>query len=124
MTDAARGEVVAIDVVRARVVSRERVGPHARHVTIAPTGRTLWIALGSKAEEIAVVDVGIRTRPRLLRTLRPPFLADDVGWAPDGRHVWISSGDRRELAVYDARSGRVVATPQGRLAAAARDVRG
>jgi DNA-binding beta-propeller fold protein YncE len=112
VTDAARGEVVAIDVVRARVIAREQVGLHARHVTISPGGRTLWIALGSKAEEIAIVDVSTPT-PRLLRTIHPPFLAHDVAWSPDGHRVWVSSGDRRELAVYDARSGRIVARPEG-----------
>jgi YVTN family beta-propeller protein len=111
VTDAARGEVVVIDVVLARVVARVRVGARARHVSLAPSARRLWIALGSKAEEIAVVDV--ERRPRLVRTFGPPFRAHDVGWAPDGRHVWVSSGDRRELAVYDARTGRVVARPEG-----------
>ena len=61
----------------------------------------LWVALGSKAKEIAIVDVSDRTRPKLKRTFRPPFLAHDVGWAPDGKHVWVSSGDRQELAVFD-----------------------
>jgi len=111
VTDAARGEIVAVDVMRARIVSREHVGDRARHVSIAPSGRTLWIALGSKAEEIAVVDVS--ARPRLLRRFRPPFLAHDVGWAPDARHVWVSSGNRRELAVYDVRRGGIVARPEG-----------
>jgi DNA-binding beta-propeller fold protein YncE len=113
VTDAARGEVVAIDVVRTRIIARERVGLHARHVTISPSGRTLWIALGSKAEEVAIVDVSTPTRPRLRRTIHPPFLAHDVAWAPDGRRVWVSSGDRRELAVYHTRSGRIVARPEG-----------
>jgi DNA-binding beta-propeller fold protein YncE len=111
VTDAGRGEVVALDVVRGRVLARIRVGARARHVTIAPNARTLWIALGSKAEEIAVVDVSDRAHPQLVRTFRPPFLAHDVGWAPDARHVWVSSGDRQELAVYDARTARVVARP-------------
>ena len=113
VTDAVRGEVVALDVVRARVVGRARVGVRARHVTISPAARTLWIALGSKAEEIAIVDVSRVGGPRPVRVLRPPFLAHDVGWAPDGRHVWVSSGDRQELAVYDARTGRIVARPDG-----------
>jgi len=113
VTDAARGEVVALDVARGRMVGRARVGPLARHVTIDPHGRTLWVALGSKAEEIAVVDLAVRTRPRLVRRFRPPFLAHDVGWTPDGRRVWVSSGDREELAVYDAASGRVLARPYG-----------
>ncbi len=50
---------------------------------------------------------------RLRRTFRPPFLAHDVGFAPDGRHVWVSSGDRQELAVYEARTGRLIARPDG-----------
>jgi len=113
VTDAARGEVVTLDVVRGAVVSRVRVGSRARHITISPNGRTLWVALGSTAQDVAGVDVSDRTSPRLVRTFRPPFLAHDVGWAPDGRHVWVSSGDRQELAVYDARTGRLLVRPDG-----------
>jgi len=107
VTDADRGEVVALDVLRGRVVGRLAVGSRARHVTIDPRGRMLWIALGSEAAEIAVVDVSRRTEPRLVRRFRPPFPAHDVGWAPDGRHVWVSSGTEFELAVYDPRTGRL-----------------
>ena len=113
VTDDASGDVVTIDVVRGRIVGRALAGPHARHLTIDPSGRTLWISLGSEAREIAVVDVSHPARPRLVRRFRPPFLAHDVGWSPDGRHVWVSSGDRWELAVYDARTGRLVARPSG-----------
>jgi DNA-binding beta-propeller fold protein YncE len=107
VSDAKRGEVVALDVLRRRVLARERVGSRARHITIDPRGRTLWVALGAKAEEIAVVDVSRRARPRFVRTFRPPFLAHDVGWAPGGRRVWVSSGDRDEVLVYDSR-GRLL----------------
>jgi DNA-binding beta-propeller fold protein YncE len=113
VTDAGRGEVVAIDVLRGRVLHRERVGALARHVTINPAGRTLWIALGSKAKELALVDVRQRARPRLLRRFRPDFLAHDVGVAPGGRRVWVTSGDRDELRVYDPRSGGLLARPSG-----------
>jgi DNA-binding beta-propeller fold protein YncE len=106
VTDAERGEVVALDVVAGRVLSRTRVGRRARHITIAPRGRTLWVSLGSKAEEIAVVDITRRTHPRLVRRLRPPFLAHDVGWAPDGARVWVSSGDRNELVIYNPSTAR------------------
>jgi hypothetical protein len=108
ITDAKLGEVVAVDVVRGTIVGRRRVGLLARHVTIAPDGRTLWIALGSKAAEIAVVDVRVPARPRLVGSIRPPFLAHDVGWSPRGRHVWVTSGDRVNVAIYDVRDGRVV----------------
>ena len=113
VSDAKRGEVVTLDVLRARVLARARVGALARHITIDPSGRTLWVSLGSKAREIAVVDVSQRARPRLIRRFEPPFLAHDVGWAPDGRRVWVSSGDRDELAVYAARSGKVLSRVPG-----------
>jgi DNA-binding beta-propeller fold protein YncE len=110
VSDARRGEVVTLDVLRGAVVDRVAVGAGARHVSIDPAGRTLWVALGSKAEEIAVVDLAAQ---RLVRRFRPPFRAHDVGFAPGGRHVWVSSADRFELAVYDARSGRLLARPSG-----------
>jgi DNA-binding beta-propeller fold protein YncE len=103
--------VVAVDVVRGRVVGRAEVGARARHVTIDPSGRRLWVALGSKAERLAIIDVTRPSRPRLVRLLRPPFLAHDVAWTPDGRTVWVSSGDRNELALYRARTLEVVARP-------------
>ena len=77
--------------------------PHDR-----PGRPHVWVALGAKAEEIAVVDVSRRARPRfLVRRFRPPFLAHDVGWAPGGKRIWVSSGDRDEVAVY-ARGGRLL----------------
>jgi DNA-binding beta-propeller fold protein YncE len=108
VTDAQLGEVVTVDLLRGKIIGRAHVGALARHVTVGPRGRTLWVALGSKAKEIAVVDVRTPTRPRLVRTLRPPFLAHDVGWSPGGRYVWVTSGDRVNVAVYDVRTARVV----------------
>ena len=63
---------------------------------------------GRRREQVAVVDVSRRARPRLVRSFEPPFLAHDVGWAPGGNRVWVSSGDRNELALYAARSGRLL----------------
>ena len=115
VTDAKRGEVVTLDVVRARVVARVAVGALARHVGIDPAGRRLWVALGAKAERVAVVDVADPVRPRLLRLFAPPFLAHDVAFAPDGRRGWVTSGDRNELALYDRRTGAVIARPAADL---------
>jgi DNA-binding beta-propeller fold protein YncE len=113
VTDAKRGEVIVLDVERGRVLGQAHAGPLARHVTIDPAGRRLWVALGSKAEEIAVVDVSRIARPKLVRRFRPPFLAHDVGFAPDGRRAWVSSGDRNQVAVYDTRTDRLLARPYG-----------
>jgi DNA-binding beta-propeller fold protein YncE len=112
VTDAERGEIVLLDVRAGTVLARERVGALARHVTIDPAAGRLWIALGSKARAIAIVELD-GVRPRLKRTFAPPSRGHDVAFAPDGRHAWVGSGDGRELAVYDLRSGRVVAQPSG-----------
>jgi DNA-binding beta-propeller fold protein YncE len=105
VTDSARGEVVTVDVKRGRAVGRARLDGPARHVSISPDGRILWVSLGSEAELVAIVDVSHPTSPKLLHRLRPPFLAHDVGVVPGGRHVWLTSGDRGALAVYDRRTG-------------------
>jgi hypothetical protein len=115
VTDAKRGEVVALDVVRGRILRRAHVGDLARHISIDPAARRLWVALGAKAELVAVVDIARRDRPRLVRLIRPPFLAHDVGFAPDGRRAWVSSGDQNELAIYDRRTSRIVARPEADL---------
>jgi hypothetical protein len=39
--------------------------------------------------------------------IRPPFLAHDVGYEPSGTRVWVTSGNARELAIFDAR-GRLL----------------
>jgi DNA-binding beta-propeller fold protein YncE len=112
VTDADRGEVVLLDVLAGRVLARERVGALARHITIDRAARRLWIALGSKAREIALVELD-GARSHLKHTFSPPSRGHDVGFAPDGRHAWVSSGDGRELAVYDLPTGSVVARPSG-----------
>lgn len=108
VTDSGRGEVVTVDFHAGRIVGRVRVGGPARHVSIDAAGETLWVSLGSKAERVAIVDIRDPVAPRLVHRFRPPFRAHDVGFAPGGRHVWVSSGDRGALAVYDARNGSVL----------------
>jgi hypothetical protein len=108
VTDSERGDVASLDARRGRVLGRARLGGPARHISIDPAGALLWVSLGSKAERIAVVDVRNTARPRLLHRFTPPFRAHDVGFAPGGAHVWVTSGDERSLAIYEARSARVI----------------
>jgi DNA-binding beta-propeller fold protein YncE len=103
VTDSKLGELVVLDLERGRVVGRVELPGPARHVTIEPVTRTLWVALGSAARELAVVDATLPWRPRLRRLLRAPFRAHDVGFAPDGSRVWVTSGDRARIAVFDTR---------------------
>ena len=108
VSDSGRGDVAVVDVEARRVIHRTAVGALARHVSLSANGRTLWVALGSKAERVAVVDVRRPERPRVVARVAPPFLAHDVGFEPGGRRVWVTSGDAQAIAVYDARSGERV----------------
>jgi hypothetical protein len=108
VTDSGRKDVAVVDVLRGRVLARLDLGGWPRHVSLDSSGRVLWVALGTEARDLAVVDVTRRDRPRRIGTIRPSFLLHDVGFVPGTRHVWISSGDRGTLAVYDARTGRVL----------------
>src|SRR3954447_21172074 len=104
VTDSGHGEIAVVDLERGRVVHRAAAGEHARHVSLSPDHRTLWVALGSSAAAITVLDVTDPTRPKLIRHVRPPFLAHDVGFAPDGRRVWVTAGREAKVAVYHPRA--------------------
>ena len=109
VTDSERQEVVVVEVSGRRVVGRAGVGGPARHLGIDRAGSRLWVALGSTAASIAVLSLAEPRRPRVVGKIRPPFLAHDVGFTPGGRRVWVTSGDRGRLAIYEA-SGRLVRT--------------
>ena len=102
VTDSGSKEVVAVDLSSGRSLGRLHLGGWARHLTLDPAGRTLWVGLGNVAAHVAVVDVSDPARPKFVRTVTPPFLAHDVGFVPDGEHVWVTSGDEGKMAVYHA----------------------
>lgn len=108
VTDSRLGDLAVVDVSRGLVIERIELGGPARHISIDPIGMRLWVALGSKAPEVVVVELPHPARPRLVRRIRPPFLAHDVGFAPGGRTVWVTSGDRGEMAIFDAARQRVL----------------
>jgi DNA-binding beta-propeller fold protein YncE len=115
VTDSGAGEVVTVDLVRGRVLHRLGVGGPARHVSVSQTGTRLWTALGPTASRIAILDTSTPERPRLVRRIRPPFLAHDVAiWSPAGS-VWVTSGDRRRIAIYRLNGAKLV----GQIPAAA-----
>jgi DNA-binding beta-propeller fold protein YncE len=109
VSDSEAQEVVTLDVLgEGRVLWRTPVPGPARHISTSPDGRTVWTTLGSKAERIAVLDATDPRRPRLVRTIAPPFLAHDVVFAPDGEHAWVTSGAGRRIALYRAGSRELV----------------
>jgi DNA-binding beta-propeller fold protein YncE len=110
VTDAARGELIVLDLPRARVVDRVHAGALARHLTISPDGRTLFAALGPKASAVAVLDASDPRRPRLVRTFAPVDRAHDVVVSADGRRLWVTSGETGRIAVHDVRTLDPIAT--------------
>lgn len=106
VTDSESEEVVVLDAYDARIVGRARVPGPARHISLSPDGQTLWTTLGADAARVAVLDTSNARRPRLVRTLAPPFRAHDVAFAHDGRSVWVTSGSEPQIAIY--RTGRPV----------------
>jgi DNA-binding beta-propeller fold protein YncE len=111
VTDSGRGEVATIDLHEREVVGRLRVGGRPRHLTIH-NGRPerLWVVLDNKATEIAVVSIDAPRRLTVVGRVRPPFLAHDVGYEPGGARVWVTSGDGRQLAIYDDHGLRLLRT--------------
>ena len=110
VTDSARHELVVVDLRARRAIARTKLGGPARHLGLDRAGSRLWVVLGNAAPAVAVVDLHQAERPRVVGTIRPPFLAHDVGFTPGGRRVWVTSGDRGRIAIYEARTGRLVRT--------------
>ena len=100
VTDSGNGEVAVVDLQRGRLAGVAPVGAEARHLSIAPDGRTLWVALGMEAPEVVTVDLAEPERPRVTGRLELPFLAHDVVCAPDGRRLWVTSGVEPRIALY------------------------
>ncbi len=109
VTDSGHGELAVVDLRRGRVVRRVEVGAGARHLTLDPRGRTLWIALGSTAATLVVADVSDPLAPRVVRHVAPPFGAHDVAFSPSGRRVWVTGGRTASLALYRAAASRPAA---------------
>jgi hypothetical protein len=105
VTDSGDGTVALVDVLEAKVLRRIVLGGPARHLSYDAARRRLWVALGTKARRVAVVDA---SQSRVLSRFAPPFLAHDVGLGAGGRS-WVTSGAARELVVY--RRGRALRLP-------------
>jgi len=113
VSDSARAEIAVVDLRARRVVGRTPVGGPVRHLSIDRSGRRLWAALGNVAPTVAILDTSRAAHPRLVGRIRPPFNAHDVGFTPGGKRVWLTSGDRESLAIYDARTARLLKTLRG-----------
>jgi hypothetical protein len=110
VTDSGDTALVTVDVLRGTIVGRLKLTQWPRHLSLSRDGRTLWVGLGTAAQELAVVDVSNPLQPLLRGHVRPPFLLHDVGITPDGRRAWVTTGTSSELAVYDVRTASLLRT--------------
>ena len=113
VSDSERAQIAVVDLRQQRLVGRVQVGGPVRHLSIDRSGRRLWAVLGNVSNAVAVVDASQPRRPRLVGRFRPPFAAHDVGFAPGGSRVWLTSGDRELLSIHDARTGRLLKQLRG-----------
>jgi DNA-binding beta-propeller fold protein YncE len=109
VSDSEHGEIAVVDLVAGRVLRRVEVGAGARHLALHPEGRRLWVALGSSAAQIAVLDVSDPVRPRPAGHVRVGFLVHDLEFS-SGRRVWVTAGREPRIAVVDTATRRVVRT--------------
>lgn len=107
VSDDERGQLA---VILGRVIRRIFVGYGAHHMSFSPDEHRLWVALGERAQSIAVVDTRNVARPRLVGHVDPRGLAHDLAFTPDGSYVWVTYDDQSYLRVFDARTRRPVAT--------------
>ena len=100
VSDSGSKEVLTVDLAAGTVVGRVKLDGWARHLTLDPAAKTLWVGLGSISPRLSIVDVSVPSRPRFVRMIKPPFAMHDVGFLPDGQHVWVTAGADSRTAIY------------------------
>jgi YVTN family beta-propeller protein len=109
VSDAA-GTVSTIQLSAHRIVGRVWVGRGAHHMAISPDQRVAWVALGETAHTIVRLDIADPKHLRVTGRLHPRTASHDLAFAPSGKTVWVTSSDAPDVTVYDAASGRPVAS--------------
>ena len=110
VTDSGRHELAVVDLRGRRIVGRVVVRGPCRHLGIDRAGSRLWVALGSVADELAVLSLAEPGRPRVVGRIRPPFRAHDVAFTPaaaeSGSRPATAGGSRstRQTGSSSARS--------------------
>jgi DNA-binding beta-propeller fold protein YncE len=111
VTDDERGQLVVIGLARKRILDRVFVGFGAHHLAFRPGHHELWIVMGERARSIHIVDTTNPAHPRPRGWFSPPGgLMHDLAFPAGGRRVWIAYDDRPTVAVFDARTRRLMFT--------------
>ena len=115
-------EVAIVDLRARRVVRRVPVGGPAGISRLDVLGRRLWVVLGSKSAEIAIVGLDHPRRPARGRPHPAAVPRPRRRLQPRGARVWVTSGDRGRIAIYDDHGTAAHPHTRGRRASATRDL--
>jgi DNA-binding beta-propeller fold protein YncE len=109
VSDAA-GTVSTIELSTHRIVDRVWVGRGAHHMAVNPDQRVAWVALGETASTIVRLDITDPKHLRVAGRLHPRTTSHDLAFSPNGRTVWVTSSNAPYVTIYNAATGRPVAT--------------
>jgi YVTN family beta-propeller protein len=109
VSDAA-GTVSTIQLSTDRIVDRVWVGRGAHHMAISPDQRIAWVALGETASTIVRLNIADPKHLRVTGRVHPRVASHDLAFSPNGKTVWVTSSAASYVTVYDAATGRPVAT--------------
>jgi DNA-binding beta-propeller fold protein YncE len=102
VTDDKRGQLVVIDVRRAKVAWRLFVCFGAHHLAFRPGHAEAWIACGERAGMIVVVRTANLARPHRAHFLGTRgLLVHDLAFSPDGNRLWLTYDDHSTVALFD-----------------------
>lgn len=106
----ATGTVSTIQLSSHRIVGRVWVGRGAHHMAISPDQRVAWVALGETASTIVRLDITDPAHIRAAGRIHPATPSHDLAFSPSGRTVWVTSSNSPYVTVFNAATGRPVAT--------------
>jgi DNA-binding beta-propeller fold protein YncE len=109
VSDAA-GTVSTIQLSTESIIDRVWVGRGAHHMGISPNQRVAWVALGETASTIVRLDISNPEHLRVVGSLHPRTASHDLAFSPSGKTVWVTSSDAPYVTIYNAATGRPIAT--------------
>jgi DNA-binding beta-propeller fold protein YncE len=108
------GDKLVIRSTRTGKVVDDSLSVAGTRAYVSHDDRTLYLQTGALstggAEQIEVVDVSDRTRPRLVTTMPLPGAGWYGAFSPDGRQLWVAGADNGLLTVFDLERNAVART--------------
>jgi YVTN family beta-propeller protein len=108
VTDDARGTLSVIDLRTRRVTSKIHAGAGAHHMGLDLMHQAVWVALGESGRTIVILSSQNVAHPKVLGRFDPGFEVHDLAFSDDGRRIWITASNRREVTVFNGIDDQVL----------------